>query len=358
MKKRILALPGDGVGQEVVPQALRVLTAVAEKFNHSFDVQLGKIGGDAYDQYGHHFPEETKKLCQSADAILLGSVGGPLHEAHQPKWKNCERNSILALRKALNLNVNLRPVQVYPALASICPLRKDLVEEGVDILILRELIGDIYFGDHIRKEEKGMRLAQDVAEYTEEQIQCVARQAFQFALKRRKKIISVDKANVLETSKLWREVVTEIAKEYPDVQLEHMLVDNAAMQLILNPTQFDVLLTANLLGDILSDEAAAIPGSLGLMPSGSLNPQGLGLYEPSGGSAPDIAGKNMANPIAQILSASMMLSYSFGLFEEASNIERAIQTTLEEGFRTRDIYREGDQLLGTIEMTDCIIERL
>jgi 3-isopropylmalate dehydrogenase len=355
MKKIITVLAGDGIGQEVMPQAIKVLNTIAKKFNHSFVMKEADIGGSAYEKHGTHFPEATKRLVQNADAVLFGSVGGPVYEAHLPKWKNCERNSILALRKTLELCSNLRPAQIYPELQAHCPLKDHLIQQGINILIVRELVGDIYFGEHKQWQHEGKRYASDVAEYNEEQIAAVAHQGFQLARGRSKKLTSVDKANVLDTSKLWREIVTEIAIKYSDVTLEHMLVDNCAMQLILNPAQFDVILTANLFGDILSDAAAALPGSLGLMPSASLNATKFGLYEPSGGSAPDIAGKNIANPIAQILSVAMMLRYSFDLFAEAILIEDAVRKALKQGFRTQDIHVEGTQLLGTEEMTHVII---
>ncbi len=358
MKKTIAILAGDGIGQEIMPQAIRVLNTITEKFNHQFIINNAEIGGSAYDKYGEHFPEATKTICQNADAILFGAVGGPVHAAHLPKWKDCERNSILALRKTFNLNANLRPARVYPELAGICPLQKNIVDKGIDLLIVRELIGDIYFGEHKRFIKNNIRHATDVAEYTEQQIAAVAHTSFQLAQKRRKKLTSVDKANVLETSRLWREVVMEISAKYPDVKLEHMLVDNCAMQLILNPAQFDVIVTANLFGDILSDAAAVLPGSLGLMPSASLNETGFGLYEPSGGSAPDIAGKNIANPIAQILSLALMLRYSFDLQREADAIDNAVQKTLQAGYRTKDIYSEGSRLVGTSEMTDVVITKV
>jgi 3-isopropylmalate dehydrogenase len=358
MKKIITILAGDGIGQEVMPPAVNVLNTIAKKFQHIFTFQEGDIGGTAYEKHGAHFPAETEALCQTADAVLFGSVGGPVHESHLDKWKNCEKNSILALRKALQLNCNLRPIHAYPCLSSISPLKENIFSAGVDILIVRELLGDIYFGEHKQWVQDGKRHASDVAEYNEQQIRTVAHQSFQFAQKRRKKLTSVDKANVLETSQLWRMVLSEMAPQYPDVKLEHMLVDNCAMQLFINPAQFDVIVTSNLFGDILSDAAAALPGSLGLTPSASLNELGGGLYEPSGGSAPDIAGKNIANPIAQILSAAMMLRHSFGLQDEAHAIDKAIEKTLAAGFRTQDIYTEGFKLVSTQEMGNRIINNI
>lgn len=358
MKKTIAVLAGDGIGQEVVPQAVKVLQAIAQKFNHQFIIQEAEVGGAAYDKYGEHFPHLTQQLCQSADAILFGSVGGPVAEAHLPKWRDCEKNSILALRKRLQLNANLRPTRIFPELLDVSPLKPSLAESGIDLLIVRELVGDIYFGAHQQFSIDGVRHASDVAEYNEQQIADVAQRAFQLARKRRQKVTSVDKANVLDTSKLWRTVVSEIAAQYPDIQCEHMLVDNCAMQLFLNPAQFDVIVTANLFGDILSDAASALPGSLGLSPSASFSETGLHLYEPSGGSAPDIAGKNIANPIAQILSAAMLLRFSCDLYHEADTIEVALQRTLAEGYRTSDIYTAGKQHIGTIEITDKIIQHI
>jgi 3-isopropylmalate dehydrogenase len=358
MQKKIAVLAGDGVGQEVVPQAVRVLKKIAEKCNHDFIFEEGTIGGAAFEQYGSHFPAETQQLCETSDAILFGSVGGPITEAHLPKWKNCEKNSILALRKTLHLNVNLRPTRIYPVLQNISPLKENFAKNGVDLVIVRELVGDIYFGEHRQFIQDGVRHATDVAEYNEKQIAVVARRSFQLARLRKNKVTSVDKANVLDTSKLWREVVSEIAVQYPDVTCEHMLVDNCAMQLFLNPGQFDVIVTSNLFGDILSDAASALPGSLGLSPSASLSESGLGLYEPSGGSAPDIAGKNIANPIAQILSAALLLRHSFGLNTEAACIEKAVDQALAVGYRTRDIGESDENHVNTDKMTDAVIMNL
>lgn len=355
---KIAVLPGDGIGEEVMTQALRVLQAILDKSGHRLQANKGLIGGAAYEQHEQHFPQETQDLCADSQAILFGSVGGPLTEMHLPKWHDCEKNSILSLRKTFSLNANLRPARVYPQLTAICPLKDALIKDGIDILIVRELIGDIYFGEHKRFIADGKRCASDVAFYDEQQISNVLHTAFQAASKRGKRLTSVDKANVLDTSKLWREIADEVAKEYPEVSIQHMLVDNCAMQLIVNPAQFDVIVTANLFGDILSDAAATLPGSLGLMPSASLSLDGFGLYEPSGGSAPDLAGHNVANPIAQILSAAMMLKFSFGLVDESQAIERAVEKTLVQGFRTKDIFNNGEQLVGTVEMTDKIISNI
>ena len=352
--KKIAVLAGDGIGPEVMEQSLRVLSAL----NLKFDIQHGLIGGAAYDKYKSHFPDETRELCLKSDAVLFGSVGGPINDAHLPKWHRCEANSILALRKTLELNVNLRPATLFKSLISISPLKPELIEQGVDIMIIRELLGDIYFGEHKQFIENGLRVATDVARYDEEQIKIAIHQGFKIALARNKKLVSVDKANVLDTSKLWRSIADEIAPEYPEVTLEHMLVDNCAMQIILNPAQFDTIVTANLFGDIISDAASALPGSLGLMPSASFSAEGFGLYEPSGGSAPDIANKDIANPIAQILSLALMLRYSFDLNNEANRIEQAIIKTLEDGYRTGDIYQANDSKVGTQELTNQVIKRL
>ena len=358
MEAKIAILAGDGIGPEVMEQAIRVLDAVASKFSHNFSYTEGLVGGAAWDSHQSHFPEETKEICLKSDAILFGSVGGPMDERHLDKWKGCEANSILALRKTFSFNANFRPAKIYKELIDKCPLRADIVENGADLLVVRELLGDIYFGEHSRREENGETIAKDVAEYSVSQIKSVAHSAFQAAQKRRKKLTSVDKANVLETSRLWREVVEEVHKEYSDVSLEHMFVDNAAMQIVLDPAQFDVILTGNIFGDILSDTAAVLPGSLGLTPSASLNKDGFAMYEPSGGSAPDIAGKGVANPIAQILSAAMMLKFSFSLIEESEAIEAAVDQVLSKGLRTGDIHSEPNKLVGTSEFTNAVIAEI
>jgi 3-isopropylmalate dehydrogenase len=359
MQKNIAILAGDGIGPEVMAEAIRVLDVVAQKYKHSFNYQPALVGGAAWDKHKNHFPDETKKICLQADAILFGSVGGPVDKQHEEKWQNCEAASILVIRKSFQFNINFRPVTVRADLANICPLKPELIKDGVDMLILRELVGDLYFGEHKTfTTEDGRRKAVDVAEYTEDQISSIAHAAFNAAKKRNNKVTSIDKANVLDTSKLWRKVVTEVHQDYPEVELEHMLVDNCAMQIVKNPAQFDVLLTSNMFGDILSDAASVLPGSLGLMPSASFNSDGFALYEPSGGSAPDIAGMGIANPIAQIESAAMMLKFSFGLVEEAKDVENAINKTLAAGYRTGDIYQEGTTKLNCKEITDKIIGRI
>lgn len=356
MLKKIAVLAGDGIGPEVMTQAIRVLDSISKQFNHQFDYLPAKIGGAAYEQFGVHCPDETLRICQQADAILFGSVGGSIDQQHLPKWENCEANSILKLRKQFQFNRNLRPIRIYPELIHLSPLKAQKVGEGINILIFRELNGDIYFGKHEISEKDGEKVALDEANYSAAQIRSIAHAAFQAALQRKREVISVDKANVLATSKLWRQVVTDVAKQYPDVTLIHMLVDNAAMQLVLNSQQFDVILTANLFGDILSDLAAALTGSLGLIPSASINQDGFGLYEPSGGSAPDIAGQNTANPIAQILSAAMLLRHSFGLELEAQVIENAVKDALASGAATSDIAENKALALKTDQFTDKVIE--
>ncbi|OGJ50071.1 3-isopropylmalate dehydrogenase, partial [Candidatus Peregrinibacteria bacterium RIFOXYB2_FULL_32_7] len=351
---KISILSGDGIGPEVMEQTLRILDKIAAKYNHQFEYKPAFIGGVAYDKFGKHFPDETKEICQNSDAILFGSVGGPVSKLHEPKWATCERDALLGIRKTFNFHCNLRPAKVYPELANICPLKKEIVDQGIDLIVVRELLGGLYFGKHEILEENGQRLGRDIMEYREEQIKLIAHDGFKIAQKRSKHLTSVDKANVLDCSKLWRQIIEEVAKEYKDVQYNHMLVDNAAMQLIKNPAQFDVILTENTFGDILSDSAAVLPGSLGLMASASLNKDDFSMYEPSGGSAQDIAGKGIANPIAQILSAAMMLKYSFNLLKEANVIENAVNKTLKDGFRTSDIYSDGTKKVGSKEMTDEI----
>lgn len=362
MDKHIAVLAGDGIGPEVMEQALRVLGTIAEKFGHRFSTTNALVGGAAYEKYETHLPEETKSVCRSSDAILFGSVGGPVGDMNNPKWKNCEANSILSLRKTFSFNVNYRPVKVIPELEYLCPLKKEVIERGVDILFLRELLGDCYFGEHRTfNAENGVRTATDLITYDEEQIASIAEVAFKAAQKRRGKVTSVDKANVLDASKLWRAVVREVALGYPDVALEDMLVDNCAMQIVRDPSQFDVVVTGNMFGDILTDAAAVLPGSLGLLASASMNREGFGLYEPPGGSAQDIAGTGTANPVAQILCVALMLRHSFALETEAGAIESAVEKTLKEGYRTRDIARSGEanqKIVDTRGMSERILEHL
>jgi len=303
--------------------------------------------------HGVHFPDSTREGCAKADAILFGSLGGPIAEAELPKWANAERNALLGLRQAFTLAVNLRPAVIYPMLASLSPLRPDIIAKGVDVLVVRELVGGIYFGEHKTMGDKAI----DVMEYNVDQIQIALKAGFEAAGKRRGKVTVVDKANVLDTSRLWRKVANEMAPSYPDVQMEFMLVDNAAMQLIKDPSQFDVIATENMFGDILSDAASVLPGSLGLMASASLGPT-INMYEPSGGSAPDIAGKGVANPIAQILSGALMLRHSFAMEAEARLIEDAVSAVLADGMRTGDIALPGEKVVGTTEMGDAIVAKM
>ncbi|MBE7091217.1 MAG: 3-isopropylmalate dehydrogenase [Clostridiales bacterium] len=355
MNYNIALLKGDGIGPEIVESAVRVLEAVGAKFGHTFHFTPYLIGGSAIDATGAPLPEETVKGCLAADSVLLGAVGGP-------KWDTLPGNlrpekALLGIRAAMGLFTNLRPAKLYPALKGDCPLRADIVENGFDVMIVRELTGGIYFGDRGYREGKYGEEAFDTESYSRMEIERICRVAFETARKRRKKLTSIDKANVLETSRLWRKIVHEMAAEYPDVELSDMLVDNAAMQLVRNPAQFDVIVTSNMFGDILSDEASQITGSIGMLPSASLNEGTRGLYEPIHGSAPDIAGQGKANPIATVLSAAMMLLYSFNLVEESQAIVSAVDRVLEQGFRTADLSH-GAPALTTIQMTDKIIENL
>jgi 3-isopropylmalate dehydrogenase len=354
----IAVLAGDGIGPEVMAQALRVLHAICSHKRFSLKLSEGLVGGAAYDVHQSHFPQETLELCRSSDAILFGSVGGPLNESHLPKWQRCEANSILALRKAFTFNANLRPVKLHKSIAHLSPLKERIIERGVDMVIVRELCGDIYFGEHTTTCQNNIRLARDVAEYDERQIAAIARTAFETAYVRSRRVCSVHKANVLDTSKLWREVVQEIHREFPEITLSELLVDNCAMQIVLDPSQFDVIVTSNMFGDILSDIAAVLPGTLGVTPSASLNAQGFGLYEPSGGSAPDIAGKGIANPVAQILSVGLMLRHSFEMHPEAQALDNAIESTFEASIFTRDLAGASEKSVGTVEFTDNLLERL
>ncbi len=354
MHKKIAVLPGDGIGNEVMNEAMKVLTKIEEKFGHSFDLTWANIGGAGIDAEGSAFPETTKKICEASDAILFGSVGGPKWE-HLPPNEQPERGGILPIRKHFGLFANLRPARIFDGLQHSSPLRADIVGDGFDILIIRELTGGIYFGEKGRDETS----AWDVLRYSIPEIERIARVAFESARKRRKKVTSVDKANVLSSSVLWRSVLERIHREeYSDCELDHLYIDNATMQVLTRPQSFDVMVTENMFGDILSDEAAQISGSIGMLASASLSETGFGMYEPSGGSAPDIAGKGIANPIAQILSLAMLLKYSFGLNAESEAIEKAVQKTLDAGLRTGDIYREGMIRVGTVEMGEAIASRV
>ncbi|MDD3653586.1 MAG: 3-isopropylmalate dehydrogenase [Desulfotomaculaceae bacterium] len=353
---KIAVLPGDGIGPEITVQAVRVLEAVARRFGHEFQFKEGLIGGVAYDAVGHPLPQETLDLCHSSDAILLGAVGGPKWD-ELPSHLRPEVGALLPLRKEMGLYANLRPAKVFPALINASTLKPEVVS-GLDIMVVRELTGGLYFGKKHREPiEGGVIRVIDTLEYTTPEIERIARMAFQLARKRRGKVTSVDKANVLESSRYWREVVTAIGKEYPDVELDHYYVDNCAMQLVKNPRQFDVLVTENMFGDILSDQASMLTGSLGMLASASIGGD-IGLYEPSHGSAPKYTGMQRANPIATIMSAAMLLRFSLDLMEEADCIERAITKVLDLGFRTADLMEEGKQLVNTIQMGDRIIEQI
>lgn len=357
MKKTIAVLPGDGIGPEIMSATLKILDAVAEKFGHQFEYQEGLIGGAAYDVYGEHLPKETLDLAGSCDAILFGSVGGPVNAQNEPKWKGAEKNALLGIRKYFNFNINVRPMTVWPQLAQKSILKPEIIGEGFSLTIIRELSAGLYFGEHKTVVENGEKVARDVMEYHEGTIRTVVDFAFQAARLSKKKLCSVDKANVLDCSILWRDGVEKLAPNYPDVAVEHMYVDNAAMQLVKNPRYFDVIVTENTFGDILSDLSSVLPGSLGLLGSASFNDHGFGLYEPSGGSAPDIAGRGIANPIGMMLSGAMMLRYSFKLEKEADAIEAAIQKTIEI-YRTADIWEEGCDKVGTGEFAEKTIGNL
>ena len=360
MNLKITCIPGDGIGPEIVAEAKKVLDAVADKYGHSITYTDILMGGASIDVHGVPLTDEAIETAKSADAVLMGSIGG---NTTTSPWYKLPPNlrpeaGLLKIRKALNLFANLRPAVLYEELADACPLRKDISEKGFDMLIMRELTGGLYFGERKTVEENGVLKAIDTLTYDENEIRRIAIKGFDIARKRRNKVTSVDKANVLDSSRLWRKVVEEVAKDYPEVTLEHMLVDNCAMQLVKNPAQFDVILTENMFGDILSDEASMVTGSIGMLASASLNDSKFGLYEPSHGSAPDIAGQDIANPIATILSAAMMLRYSFDLDKEADAIEMAVKQVLKEGFRTVDIMSEGCTKVGCKEMGSLLAERI
>lgn len=350
MQYRIAVIKGDGIGPEIVTEAMLTLEKVGEKFGHTFDFQEVLAGGCSIDANGIPLTQETIDICKAADSVLLGAVGGPKWDG-VPSDKRPEK-ALLGLRESLGLFANIRPAMMYKALADACPIKPEIIGEGFDIVVCRELTGDVYFGNHYRKESDcgWGEMGCDDMNYSVYEVERIARRAFEMARVRSKKVTSVDKSNVLETSRVWRETVTRVAEEYPDVTLNHMYVDNAAMQLVRNPGQFDVIVTGNLFGDILSDEASMITGSIGMLPSASIGETGRGMYEPIHGSAPDIAGKGIANPIATILSCAMMLRYSFGLTAEAAAIEAAVEKTLNDGCRTADIAHTGETVLTTSEM--------
>ena len=360
MNCNIVTIPGDGIGPEIVREAAKVLDRVGEVFGHSFQYTEILMGGCSIDKYGVPLTEEALETAKKSDAVLLGAVGGKVGNF---RWYDVAPNlrpeaGLLAIRKGLGLFANLRPAYLYGELSGACPLKPEIIGDGFDMIIVRELTGGLYFGERHTSEVDGVLTAVDTLTYNENEIRRIAVKAFDIAMKRAKKVTSVDKANVLDSSRLWRKVVEEVAKDYPEVTLEHMLVDNCAMQLVMNPRQFDVILTENMFGDILSDEASMITGSIGMLSSASLNETKFGLYEPSHGSAPDIAGQDIANPIATILSAAMMLSCSFDLDKEAEAVRRAVQEVLTEGYRTVDIMSEGCSQVGCVKMGELICERI
>lgn len=360
MSYNIAVIPGDGIGPEIVREAQKVLDAAGKKYGFELKYTEVLMGGASIDVHGVPLTDEAIATAKASDAVLMGSIGG---DAKTSPWYKLAPNlrpeaGLLKIRKELNLFANLRPAYLYEELKEACPLRDDIIGDGFDMMIMRELTGGLYFGERHTTEENGVRKAVDTLSYDENEIRRIAVRGFDIARKRRHKVTSVDKANVLDSSRLWRSVVEDVAKDYPDVTLEHMLVDNCAMQLVRDPKQFDVILTENMFGDILSDEASMITGSIGMLSSASLNETKFGLYEPSHGSAPDIAGKDLANPIATILSAAMMLRYSFDMDKEAEAIETAVQQVLTEGYRTGDIYSEGCKKVGTIQMGDLIADRI
>ena len=360
MELHIVSIPGDGIGPEIVAEAKKVLNKVAEKYGHTIEWKDILMGGASIDVHGVPLTQEAVDQARAADAVLMGSIGGDAATSpwyRLPPEKRPEAG-LLAIRKALNLFANLRPALLYQELAAACPLKEEISRQGFDLLIMRELTGGLYFGERKTTVEDGVRKAVDTLVYNENEIRRIAVKGFEIARKRKKKVTSVDKANVLDSSRLWRSVVEEVAQGYPDVELSHMLVDNCAMQLVKDPAQFDVILTENMFGDILSDEASMVTGSIGMLPSASLNDTKFGLYEPSHGSAPDIAGKDIANPIATVLSAAMMLRYSFDLDREADAVERAVQKVLQDGYRTADIWSEGCRKVGCKQMGDLLAEQI
>jgi len=356
MDYRIAVIPGDGIGPEIVDQGLKVLDKIGQIYGHKFEYSTLLAGGCAIDAAGVPLPEETVEVCKKSDAVILGAVGGP-------KWDTLPghlrpEQALLGLRGQLGLYANLRPAVIYKELIDACPIKPEIIGDSIDIMVVRELTGGIYFGERGRRTGKMGQEAYDTEVYSVAEIERIARIAFEAARKRNKKVTSIDKANILESSRLWREVVTDVSKEYPDVSLEHLYVDNAAMQLIRNPRQFDVIVTTNMFGDILSDEASMITGSIGMLPSASLGENSFGMYEPIHGSAPDIAGQDKANPIATVLSIAMLLRYTLNLEKEAQTIENAVNKVLEEGYRTGDIMSPGKTLVGTSKMGELITERL
>ena len=352
MEKKITVLPGDGIGPEVVASAVKILQVIGKRYNHTFHLGYAAIGGAAIDQFNNPLPDETIAMCENSDAVLLGAVGGPKWDNNPPELR--PEKGLLKIRKHFDLFANLRPVKAFPSLLASSPLKRE-VAENVDLMIVRELTGGIYFGEPRTKTNEG---AVDTCIYSRTEIERIVDNAFELARLRSGKLCSVDKANVLDTSRLWREIVEEKKAQYPDVEVEHNLVDSVAMKLITNPGHYDVVVTENMFGDILSDEASVITGSLGVLPSASIRGDQFGLYEPVHGSAPDIAGQGKANPAATILSVAMMLQYSFGMKEEAAEIERAVNAVFEDGYFTADLAREGDRVLTTEEWTNKVINEI
>lgn len=360
MEKNIAVIKGDGIGPEIVNEAIKVLDAIAKKYNHTFNYKNILMGGCSIDAYGVPLTDGALEVAKNSDAVLLGSIGGDTNTSPWYKLDPTLRPEagLLKIRKELGLFANLRPAYLYKELAGACPLKESTSAAGFDMIIVRELTGGLYFGERNTKEINGELVAHDNLVYSEHEIRRIAQRGFEIAMKRSKKLTSVDKANVLDTSRLWRKIVNEVAQDFPEVKVEHMLVDNCAMQLVKDPAQFDVVLTENMFGDILSDEASMVTGSIGMLSSASLREDHLGMYEPSHGSAPDIAGQNIANPLATILSAAMMLRYSFDMDEEAACIEKAVEKVLADNIRTVDIYKEGMKKVSTSQMGDAVVERL
>ena len=356
MKYNIAVIPGDGIGPEIVDATVQVLNAVAAKSGNRFDYEYVLAGGCAIDKFGTPLPDETLEKCKKADAVLLGAVGGPKWD--DPDAKVRPEQALMGLRSGLGLYCNLRPATLYAPLKNASPLKEELVDKGIDIAIVRELTGGIYFGERGREVVDGVQSAYDTERYNVNEIKRIAKIGFETAMKRKKKLTCVDKANILESSRLWRVVLGEMAKDYPEVELNYLYVDNAAMQIVKEPSQFDVIVTSNIFGDILSDEASMVTGSIGMLPSASLGDGTRGMYEPIHGSAPDIAGQGIANPLATILSGAMMLRYSFNLEKEAQAIEKAVLAVLEDGYRTGDIMSEGMKKVGTVEMGKLVIDKI
>ncbi len=356
MKYNVAVIPGDGIGPDIVTEAVKVLNVVGKKFGHKFEYEYVMAGGCSIDKNGEALPKETLDICKASDAVLLGAVGGPRWD--DPDAKVRPEQALLGLRSGMNLYCNLRPAVLYEPLKNASPLKDEIVKKGIDIAIVRELTGGIYFGERGRDEIDGIESAYDTERYSITEINRIVKIGFETAMKRNKKLTCVDKANILETSRLWRKVIGEMSKNYPEVEVDYLYIDNASMQLVKDPTQFDVIVTSNMFGDILSDEASMITGSIGMLPSASLGDGTLGMYEPIHGSAPDIAGKGIANPLATILSAAMMLRYSFNLESEAKLIESSVLSVLKDGYRTGDIMSEGKIRVGTSEMGDLVCKKI